>query len=67
MNPFPPLASTASVRAWAMGSSGLGKGMRSMTTSWHVSPGRSTPCHSIVEPNRQARGSSRKRASRVET
>ena len=38
-NPEPPAASTAADRAAASGSSGRGNGSRSMTTSWHASPG----------------------------
>ena len=46
MNPFPPASATDRCRATVSGSSGRGKGMRSMMTSWQVVPGTSTPCHS---------------------
>ena len=57
MNPLPPIRAMAWARADASGSSGRGKGMRSMITSWQELPGTSTPCHSERVPNRQVRGS----------
>ena len=65
MNPLPPAAATASVRACVSGSFGLGKGIRSMTTSRHVRPGTSTPCHSEIVPNRQAASSAANMRTRV--
>ena len=53
MNPLPPRASAARVRAEASGSSGRGKGMRSMITSRSDGPGTSTPCQRESVPNRQ--------------
>jgi hypothetical protein len=53
MKPEPPRASAARVRAEASGSSGLGNGIRSMTTSRSEGPGTSTPCQSDSVPNRQ--------------
>ena len=48
----PPAWSAARWRALISGSSGRGNGMRSMITSWQVSPGTSSPCHSPSVPNR---------------
>ena len=59
--PDPPAASTAADRAAASGSSGRGNGNRSITTSWHASPGTSTPCQSDMTPSRQLVGSARNR------
>ena len=53
MKPFRPSASAASFRACSNGSSGRGKGIRSITTREHELPGTSTPCHSDNVPNRQ--------------
>ncbi len=57
MKPLRPRAWAISVRADMIGSSGRGKGIRSITTSRHVEPGTSTPCHSESVPNRLALGS----------
>ena len=58
MKPLPPARSAARCRADISGSSGRGKGIRSMITSWQVSPGTSRPCHRLSVPNRQVWGSS---------
>ena len=57
MNPLPPAWSTARWRADISGSSGRGNGIRSMITSWQVSPGTSSPCHRLSVPNRLVCGS----------
>ena len=56
VNPFEPCSSAKRERAATSGSSGLGNGMRSITTRWHASPGTSTPCHSDSVPSRTERG-----------
>src|SRR5680860_110846 len=43
MKPLPPIRAIACERAEDSGSSGRGKGMRSMMTSWQAEPGTSTP------------------------
>ena len=57
MKPLPPALSAACCRALISGSSGRGNGIRSMITSWQVSPGTSRPCHRLSVPNRQVCGS----------
>ena len=61
MKPLPPASATAFWRASVSGSSGRGKGMRSMITSWQVAPGTSTPCHSDSVPKRLVASSAVKR------
>jgi len=52
MNPEPPAASASAARADITGSSGRGKGMRSIATKVHEGPGTSTPCHKLMVPRR---------------
>ena len=65
IKPLPPAAVTASMRAWATGSSGRGKGIRSIMTSLQVCPGTSTPCHRLRLPTRQESSSRVKASTRV--
>ncbi len=60
MKPLPPASSTAFWRALITGSSGRGNGILSMTTSWQLGPGTSTPCQSDNVPKRQVFGSAAK-------
>ncbi len=60
MKPLPPASSTAFCRALISGSSGRGNGILSMTTSWQLGPGTSTPCHSESVPKRHVLGSAAK-------
>ncbi len=50
-------------RAEESGSSGRGKGMRSMTTRMQEEPGTSTPCHSDTVPSSVEVGSSANRCT----
>ena len=52
IKPLPPPASTSAARADITGSSGRGKGMRSIATKMHAGPGTSTPCHKLKVPRR---------------
>ena len=56
MKPLPPARSAARDRADISGSSGRGNGIRSMITSWQVSPGTSRPCHNDKRAEQADRG-----------
>ena len=51
INPLPPAASACDARAAMTGSSGRGKGIRSIATKIQLFPGTSTPCHSDIVPS----------------
>ena len=52
IKPLPPAASACAARADITGSSGRGKGIRSIATRMQLLPGTSTPCHNDIVPSK---------------
>ena len=63
MNPLPPASSASAARAAITGSSGLGNGIRSITTNVQDGPGTSMPCQREIVPSNIERGSAANRST----